>query len=387
MSAPDSRPGPSRGRLILFVSVTALMTLVAVEIVLQLGYFVTAGDFLYRRVGVPIYASDPVRCYRVASDLRFEHGSNEFRTVIHTNSIGLRTGPDHHEYAEPKPSDVYRILVLGPSFAFGWGADYEEIFPTLLEQSLDGGDKRIEVMNLGTPAQGVEAQLCWVAQVAPRYQPDMILQISYGRSVPAIATGCPADLECPIVEDGLVYRTSPTLARRAVGFVKNSAIVFYSYYVFQSLLPVEKVEDVGKELHTSSEPAVDPEDLDRLTRRYDAYVEYVRGILGPDLDVAFLFIPYSFVVHPEDESRWAHLRGADSLLMRTQIEEQMAALEGRGVPMINTLPALLAKADDERLYYWLDIHFTPAGNEVVAEAARAPLQSMIDQRLGVRPAR
>ena len=45
--------------------------------------------------------------------------------------------------------------------------------------------------------------------------------------------------------------------------------------------------------------------------------------------------------------------------------------------MLDTTPHLLEQAATERLYYWLDIHFTVAGNRVVAEAAIPFLESVI----------
>ncbi|MBK7949405.1 MAG: hypothetical protein IPK00_11865 [Deltaproteobacteria bacterium] len=158
------------------------------------------------------------RCYRVASDLDYVHRTNEFEIQIYTNSLGLRTDASHREYAKPKPDDVYRILVTGPSFAFGWGANYEEIFPTLIERGLSVPGKRVEVMNLGTPSQGSAHQLCWMKEVGYAYQPDMVLHVSYGNEVNPVATDCPAlaELECPTIEDGQLVPAGSTrsLGRR-----------------------------------------------------------------------------------------------------------------------------------------------------------------------------
>ena len=52
VAAPAGRTSDgktSRGRLLLFASITALLTLLVIEVILQVGYFLTAGDFLFRR--------------------------------------------------------------------------------------------------------------------------------------------------------------------------------------------------------------------------------------------------------------------------------------------------------------------------------------------------
>ena len=50
--------------------------------------------------------------------------------------------------------------------------------------------------------------------------------------------------------------------------------------------------------------------------------------------------------------------------------------------MVDASRALIEHADEERLYYWLDIHLTPAGNRVVAEALFPVLQERIE---AIRP--
>jgi hypothetical protein len=357
--------------------------LLIIETILQVAYYALAGgEFLFRRTGLPIFASDPVRCYGVMPNLEYEHNTNEFRTDYYTNSLGFRTGADHRELIVPKPEDVYRILLMGPSFAFGWGVDYEEIFPTLLEEQLTAGDKRVEFMNMGTPAQGVAHQLCWVNRNARRFDPDLVLQVSYGTAIPNIATKCPEDLPCPFVSDGQLHGELPTFKRKAIAKIRDSAIVFYGYYVYQSLVPSSKQKDMGKELHAATDPPLDPSDYTELANRYVSYLDNMERVLGPDTPILFLFIPYSFVVHEEDLPRWSHyIQGADPLASRRKVKTQMAALEERGIPMINPLPELLTRAEHERLYFWLDIHFTSAGNRAIADFARAPIQAAITRQL------
>lgn len=45
--------------------------------------------------------------------------------------------------------------------------------------------------------------------------------------------------------------------------------------------------------------------------------------------------------------------------------------------MISPMAELIAAGEGERLYYWLDIHLTPAGNRVVADAVMPEIQRAV----------
>src|SRR5262245_14570299 len=194
-------------RRLLFTAILAAVALLSVEIPLQLFYRITAGDWLFRRTLPPIYEADATRCYRVKPDLDYVHRTNEFTIHLFTNAQSFRTGAQRAPVAYEKPADVYRVLFLGPSFAFGWGSDHEQTYAARLASALRVPGKRVELLNLGTPAQPVEPQLCWLAQEGYRYQPDLVVQTSYGEDVATMPAGCPASLACPVVEDSLVYTT------------------------------------------------------------------------------------------------------------------------------------------------------------------------------------
>ena len=136
-----------------------------VEVALQGFYYVTAGDFLFRRVGLPIYAREPYAGYGNRPGLSFDHRTNEFHAHYYVNQAGFRVPRPDVEYTQAKPSDTYRIMLLGPSFAYGWGVDYELSFAGVLQRLLQergfAGDKKIELINAGIPAMPVAPQLAW----------------------------------------------------------------------------------------------------------------------------------------------------------------------------------------------------------------------------------
>jgi hypothetical protein len=386
---PNGEDGPapaaptiSRRRTLLFLGIQVLLTLLALEVMLQGYYYATAGEFLFRRTVPPIYAKDDTRCFRLASNLDYIHRTNEFTARIYTNSQGFRTDGRTEPYPHEKDSDLFRVLVLGPSFAMGWASDYEDTYASLIEQQMRVEGRRVEVINIGTPSQGADLQLCWLEQEGYKYQPDLIVQTSYGQAISRLPAACPEVLSCPEVVDGNLYKSTPSLTRRIAHGVKNFAIVFYGYYAYSALVrsPEDADVGVGKELYSEEERKAQDGDLAALVSEFEAYVDFVRSVTGAQTEVAFIHIPLSFVVHPEDVPRWSHISEADPASARVETQKGVDALLAGGLNLIDTTPGLIAAADDARMYFWLDIHLTPEGNRVVAERAIPALERWISAK-------
>jgi hypothetical protein len=76
-----------------------------------------------------------------------------FAATFSTNSLGLRDR--EHTYA--KREDVTRAVVLGDSFAWGWGVNDDEVFTSVLEAAV--GD--LEVINLGVKAYTLPQEILY----------------------------------------------------------------------------------------------------------------------------------------------------------------------------------------------------------------------------------
>jgi len=95
---------------------------------------------------------------------------------VQTNSFGLR---DHTERALAKRPGTYRILVLGDSITFGWGASYEKTFCRVLEKSLQANPpiagKKFEVLNTGVGNSNTAMEVAYFQQDGWKFQPDLVL--------------------------------------------------------------------------------------------------------------------------------------------------------------------------------------------------------------------
>ena len=87
------------------------------------------------------------------------------------NSDGFRD----HEFSADE-ADL-RIMVLGDSMTFGLEADQDEIYPSVLERSLQRrlGSSAIDVMNLGITGFGTAQESLALETYEPLYQPQVVL--------------------------------------------------------------------------------------------------------------------------------------------------------------------------------------------------------------------
>ena len=98
----------------------------------------------------------------------------QFRTFVRINENGLRDRQHSYE----RQNDIERILVLGDSFAWGYGVEESERFSQLLEKSLD-----VEVINAGVSGYSTDQELLWYRNEGIRYETDLVILVVAGNDV------------------------------------------------------------------------------------------------------------------------------------------------------------------------------------------------------------
>lgn len=98
----------------------------------------------------------------------------QFRTVVRINENGLRDRQRSYE----RQTDSERILVLGDSFAWGYGVEESERFSQLLETKLG-----VEVINAGVSGYSTDQELLWYKNEGIKYETDLVVLVIAGNDV------------------------------------------------------------------------------------------------------------------------------------------------------------------------------------------------------------
>jgi hypothetical protein len=119
---------------------------------------------------------------------RFEF--RDFQFTVSINRLGFR-GP---EFPIRRTPGVKRIAVLGNSFTYGWGVDFEQTWPYRLEKGLTASGVPVEVANLSRPAAtGLEMKDI-AARAIPLLKPDLIIiSVLQGGVLTTLQGGAAAD--------------------------------------------------------------------------------------------------------------------------------------------------------------------------------------------------
>ena len=94
------------------------------------------------------------------------------RIEVRINDRGLRD----HDYAYQRSAGKQRILVLGDSFAWGFGVAQDEVFTERIEAALDD----VEVINAGVSGYSTDQELLWLKNEGVKYRPDLVILLLVG---------------------------------------------------------------------------------------------------------------------------------------------------------------------------------------------------------------
>lgn len=140
---------------VILVLVSLLVTLVIVEFSLPFFKIRTIEEAVYqarRPVVQAIYGEyNPVLGFTLQKNLRgiriYYPGQLDY--ILDTNSQGFRGGEWDLSPARKN------VLVLGDSFAFGWGVQWEDTVGQILEKALRKKDPSFQVINLAMPGYSI----------------------------------------------------------------------------------------------------------------------------------------------------------------------------------------------------------------------------------------
>jgi hypothetical protein len=95
-----------------------------------------------------------------------------YKRTVRLNSLGYR----EKEFEKKKADGVYRIAVIGDSFAFGQGIKEQDRFSDLIAQNLNAGaDGKFEILNFGLPGKEMSDNLKTLTGTVLDTHPDFVL--------------------------------------------------------------------------------------------------------------------------------------------------------------------------------------------------------------------
>ncbi len=111
----------------------------------------------------------------------YRHRTPEVNVEMRINSQGIRSD---REFSLEKPSNVYRIVLLGDSFFMGYEVELEDSVAWLLEKNLHGRGVNAEVINLAVSGFGTAENLIALRERGLAFQPDLVI-MQWHQSDPA----------------------------------------------------------------------------------------------------------------------------------------------------------------------------------------------------------
>lgn len=143
---------------------------------------------------------------------------------VRLNSLGFRD----RERPQHKATNLYRIALVGDSFAFGQGIPEESRMSNIVERELTKNGHRVEVLNFGNPGNNTAAEVRLLPRILESYSPDFVLLQWYVNDV--------ENNSLPL-NDANSPRPKPPVLVRAKQWMRNkSALYFLVANVWHSLL-------------------------------------------------------------------------------------------------------------------------------------------------------
>jgi len=147
----------------------------------------TAAELVYRAFRNRLYHGQVAR-FPVDTWLLLPDNPREFRLppnrnghmrsgVDQSKSTAYRTNADGFRGREigEKRDGVPRIAVVGDSYTFGWAVPDGKAYPERTEALLHEAGRDVEVLNLGIPGYNTVQEWLLLAEVMPRYHPDVVV--------------------------------------------------------------------------------------------------------------------------------------------------------------------------------------------------------------------
>jgi hypothetical protein len=372
-NAPDPRGVRSKTlqKKAFSILVAALIAICLLEGILQSACRVTKGVWypeLRKREFPPLYEYDPNLRWRLRSNMNIRFRTGEFDTHVITDGRGIRMEDKENvaTVSQPEPD----ILVIGDSFAFGWGVEAREAFAERL-----GCSGKLRALSLGVPGYGLEQEAIVLKAVLRREKPKLVIAQTWPIDWDILNSDRMVVAEHYLLTGETVRRTSPSVIHLRIELMENSTLYgiltrfsSLSHHVFHrnELLGGFGL-DVFKDGDQSEMIA------GARSRAFSAISGMKAAADAEGVPFAVVVVPSAFQVYPERQKSMERAWGISGRLDAERPDRELESFaESRGIHLLDLLPAFRERASAGRqsLYFRADPHWTAEGHELAAEAIR-----------------
>ena len=320
--------------------------------------------------------------------------TSEFTTRVTISPLGLRDP----RTAYARPSDTFRVLLLGDSFVEAVQVDASKTTAARLEAGLQQQAGRpVQVINAGVAGYGTGQELLLFEEEGAKYQANVVVLIvflgndigdnSYRHDPTRGEQTSRPTFELDSEKMIRVVPGAPLSRRPDPRNALRSCCLLYNVFETGVLLKLNngpirdqpEFENDGRYLVRSLyEKYPDPE-MERSWRITERLLGLMRDrVRSENVQLLVVGAPDWLAL---DSSAWQERVGGSRAVsgryapdVPSRMLSEIAAKSG--VPYLDLMPILARASVGEQLYFPIDSHWTPAGHQVVAEAIQAKLREM-----------
>ncbi|HEY8514244.1 MAG TPA: DUF5989 family protein [Candidatus Binatia bacterium] len=304
--------------------------------------------------------------------------TSEFDVTLRTNSRGLR---EDESVGYEKPEGVQRVLLIGDSFTLGYTVERSDTLSELLEARMRAEGRNVQVINGGTEGYSTDQEVLWLAREGVKYKPDVVVLQMYENDIfwngqdrylrypkPKLRTDLPpeealrslAPLEDPGQEPWLERKTA--LGNLLGNLGKGPEIPMLEG---PRPLPAEW----GPRIRKSDADGWPETEL--ALRAFRAVADEIGA------KPLVMVIPDKAQVDPNARQAIAEVIGDPAYDPDRPYRGMVAAAEAAGLPVVDTLPAMVAASQGgaQQLYFARDWHTNGLGNRVLVQELDTALAS------------
>ena len=157
------------------VIVGAIVGLLLLEMVMRVVAPIKMREWVRRIKGelqIVCTMADEKLDHRLKPNCQGRIKSKDFEFEVVSNSLGLR----EREVGLKKEKGRYRVLILGDSFAMGWGVKQEDRFSEVAVKKLrEQGEEKVEIINAGINSYSPVIELEYLRDKGIQFDPDLVM--------------------------------------------------------------------------------------------------------------------------------------------------------------------------------------------------------------------